>query len=105
MSTCGDHGLPLQPEGSVRVAVQFGVPIDPGAEPPPAVAAMDRLTWEGITTGTVTLPGRPVHVGTWFRILRTLLDEVGIREGRLTRRGAATIARIWEATGRPPRGA
>jgi hypothetical protein len=40
----------------------------------------------------------------WFRILRTLLDEVSIREGRLTRRGAATIARIWEATGRPPRG-
>jgi hypothetical protein len=65
---------------------------------------MDRLTWQGITTGSVTLPGRPVHVGVWLRIMRTLLDEVSIRQGRLTRKSAASIAMIWEATGRPPRG-
>jgi hypothetical protein len=107
MTTCGEHGLPLQPEDAARAAVLLGEPIPPWAEeppPPPAVAAMDRLTWEGITTGTVTLPGRPVHVGVWLRLLRTLLDEVSIREGRLNRQSAASMARIWEATGRPPRG-
>jgi hypothetical protein len=107
MTTCGEHGLPLQPEDVARAAVLFGEPVPPWAEeppPPPAVAAMDRLTWEGITTGMVTLPGRPVHVGVWLRILRTLLDEVSIRPGRLTRQSAAAITRIWEAAGRPPRG-
>ncbi len=107
MSTCSEHGLPLLPEDTARAVVALGGPVPPWAEeipPRPAVAAMDRLTWEGITTGTVTLPGRPVHVGVWLRILRTLLDEVSIREGRLTRQSAASMARIWEATGRPPRG-
>ena len=40
----------------------------PASEP---VAVMDRRTHEGITTGTVTLPRRPVHVGVWFRLLVT----------------------------------
>jgi hypothetical protein len=37
---------------------------------------MDRRTGEALTTGIVTLPRRPVHAGLWFRLLRTLLDEV-----------------------------
>jgi hypothetical protein len=35
---------------------------------------MDRLTDEGLRTGTVHLPRRPVQVGVWLRLLRTLLD-------------------------------
>lgn len=46
---------------------------------------MDRRTHEGITTGTVTLPRRPVHVGVWFRLLRTLLDEVNTPTSQLRR--------------------
>ena len=34
------------------------------------------LTHEGMTTGTVTLAGRPVHVGVWFRLLRILIEEL-----------------------------
>ena len=107
MTTCGVHGLPLQPEGTARAVALIDGPLPPWAEeipPPPAVAAMDRLTWQGITAGSVTLPGLPVHVGVWLRIMRTLLDEVSIRPSRLTRKSAASVARIWEATGRPPRG-
>jgi hypothetical protein len=103
MTTCGEHGCRLQTEVAVRLAA-----LDPDPEPPPPVpgpvVAMDRLTFEGLTTGTVTLPGRPVHVGVWFRLLRTLLDEVSIAASRISARSAATLAKVWEATGRPPRG-
>ena len=55
---------------------------------------MDRLTFEGLTTGIVTLPGRLVHVGLWLRVLRTLLDEVSMAASRVSTRSAATLARV-----------
>jgi len=103
MTTCGEHGCRLQTEVAVRLAALDPDP-DPPLPVPGPVAAMDRLTFEGLTTGMVTLPGRPVHVGVWFRLLRTLLDEVSIAASRVSGRSAATLARVWEATGRPPRG-
>ncbi len=103
MTTCGEHGCRLQSEAAVRLAAleRDPVPTPPVLGP---VVAMDRLTFEGLTAGTVTLPGRPVHVGVWFRLLRTLLDEVSMAASRVSARSAATLARVWEATGRPPRG-
>jgi hypothetical protein len=53
---------------------------------PGPVVAMDRLTFEGLTTGIVTLPGRLVHVGLWLRVLRTLLDEVSMAASRVSTR-------------------
>ncbi len=41
-----------------------------------AIACMDRRTWQALTTGFVELPRRRVHAGLWFRLLRTLLDEL-----------------------------
>ena len=41
-----------------------------------AIAAMDRRTWQALTTGHVELPRRRIHAGLWFRLLRTLLDEL-----------------------------
>ncbi|CNI28405.1 TniQ family protein [Yersinia bercovieri] len=41
-----------------------------------AVSVMDRLTWQALTVGHVDLPRRRVHAGLWFRLLRTLLDEL-----------------------------
>ena len=103
MTTCGEHGCRLQSEIAVRLAA-----LDPEREPPPLapgpVVAMDRLTFEGVTTGRVTLSGRAVHVGVWLRLLRTLLDEVSLAASRVSARSAATLARVWEATGRPLRG-
>jgi hypothetical protein len=37
---------------------------------------MDRRTWQALTTGHVELPRRRIHAGLWFRLLRTLLDEL-----------------------------
>jgi hypothetical protein len=39
------------------------------------LATLDRYTCEGLTAGRITPPGRSVHVGVWFRLLRSLLGE------------------------------
>ncbi len=67
-----------------------------------AITAMDRRTWQGMTTGYVELPRRRIHAGLWFRILRTLLDELNTP---LSTCGtyAGYIRHVWEACGYPPR--
>jgi hypothetical protein len=100
---CLDHGSRLEDarhiaQAAVRDEKPRPVPVD---EP---LATLDRYTCEGLITGRVTLPGRTVHVGVWFRLLRSLLDEVSLA---LTTRSASartTLERIWQATGRPERG-
>lgn len=103
MTTCGEHGCRLQTEVAVRMA-RLGAPAEPLPPVPGPVAALDRLTWEGVTTGRVTLPGRAVHVGVWLRLLRTLLDEVSLAPSRVSGQSAATLSAIWEAAGWRPRG-
>jgi len=100
MTTCGEHGCRLTPD----VSLLPGAADRPAARPAPGpVAAVDRLTWEGLTTGMVTLPRRAVHVGVWLRMLRTLLDEVSLPGSRVRRRSAAALGQVWEAAGLPPR--
>jgi hypothetical protein len=101
--SCPDHGCLLEPKVSVRIGLVLGEPT-PARPAPEPVAAVDRFTWEALTTGTVTLPARPVHLGVWLRLLRTLIDEVSISICRL--RAASTRMRdqIWATSGRPPRG-
>ena len=45
-----------------------------------------------------------MHVGVWFRLLRSLLDEVSLALSTRTASARATLERIWHATGRPERG-
>lgn len=52
--------------------------------------------------GRVALP-RSVHVGVWFRLLRSLLDEVSLALTTRSKHGRVTSERIWRAIGRPPR--
>jgi hypothetical protein len=102
MTSCAEHACRLEPEMTVRLAAldRDPVPSPPVREP---VAAMDRFTHEGLTTGMVTLPRRAVHVGVWLRLLRTLLDEVSMAASRVSPRSAATLAAVWDATGRQAR--
>lgn len=37
---------------------------------------MDSRTWQALTRGYVDLPGRRVHIGVWFRLMRTVIDEL-----------------------------
>ena len=67
-----------------------------------AIAAMDRRTWQALTTGNVELPRRRIHAGLWFRLLRTLLDELNTP---LSQCGACSesIGSVWERCGHPLR--
>ncbi|HZG06652.1 MAG TPA: TniQ family protein [Streptomyces sp.] len=97
MSSCVEHACLLidcapsaQPRGPVAV--------------PEPLATMDRYTHQGLTMGRVDLPGRSVHAAVWFRLLRSLLDEVSLAPGTCRRQARWTLERVWAATGRPPRG-
>lgn len=61
---------------------------------------MDRRTWQAITTGSVDLPRHPVHAGIWFRLLRTLLDELTTAQGGYGRQ-LDDVRRVWEHCGHP----
>ena len=69
---------------------------------PEAVLTMDRRTWHAMTTGSVELPRRRVHAGVWFRLIRTIIDELSTPVSEC---GAASrlIRHVWEETGYPVR--
>jgi hypothetical protein len=102
MASCVEHSCRLELALEVGLACYQDAPITP--RPVDGhLAALDRLTYQGPTTGRVTLPGRSVHVGVWFRLLRTLLDELSIAPSRVGVRSRATLEHIWAATGQPVR--
>lgn len=101
MTSCAGHGCRLHDSRGIGLAIALH-----GQPPPPVpasepLATLDRCTHEALTTGQVTLAGRAVHAGVWFRLLRSLLDEVSLAPA--TRRGKATLEQVWQATGRPAR--
>lgn len=102
MLSCPEHGRHLENTGTVTVSAALGEPA-PARTASEPILAMDRLTHQGLTTGTVTLPRRSVHVGVWFRLLRTLLDEVSLSTSQVRRRSAAALEQIWNTASRPPR--
>jgi TniQ. len=101
MLSCPEHRCRLEAANDVAIAAMLGQP-PPHRAAPEHLLALDRLTHEGLTTGTVTLPRRAAHVGVWLRMLRTPLDEVSISTSRLRKRSVAALEQIWDATGWPP---
>ena len=100
--SCAEHGCRLEDVVELTIAAHLGKPMTP-VPVSAQLAALDRRTYEGLTTGGVSLPRRRVHVGVWFRLLRSLLDELTIALSRLGRHSAATLRHIWQATDRPVR--
>ena len=101
---CPRHGYRLENMfGSLEAFIAWQDADMVPAPTAPRIAAMDRRTHEGLGTGTVTLPGRPVHVGVWLRLLRTLLDEVNTPTSMVPPSSRTQLHHVWQATGRPPR--
>ena len=102
MAGCVEHGCRLEDTRAARTAVALDtfepVPVN---EP---TLTMDRYTQQALTTGRVDLPGRSVHAGVWFRLLRSLLDEVSLALTTRSVHGRNTLEHIWHTTGQPPRG-
>jgi hypothetical protein len=114
MASCVEHGCHLTNTSNVPLSVwmrrdglrddgpgEQGLRSAPTKEP---LTTLDRYTYQALTTGRVRLPGRSVHAGVWFRLLRSLLDEVSLSLTTCSRHGRTTLERIWQATGRPERG-
>lgn len=98
MIGCVEHGCRLENRTDVDVALAFdqSPPVAPVDEP---AAIMDRYTYEALTTGEVALPGRTVHAGVWFRLLRSLLNELSLATTNLNFHGRTTLELIWRTTG------
>ncbi len=67
-----------------------------------AIASMDQRTWQALTTGFVGLPRRRIHAGLWFRLLRTLLDELNTPLSHCGS-SAGGIRQVWVHCGHPLR--
>ena len=68
-----------------------------------SVVDMDRRTWLALTVGQVDLAGRRIAAGEWFRLMRTLLDEVNTPPSQ-ARTQALALRKVWAETGLPLRG-
>lgn len=71
----------------------------PSPRPVPAtVLAMDTRTWQAMATGRVQLLSQQVKAGTWFRLMRTIIDELNapLTECRTANR---MIMGIWDQAG------
>lgn len=104
MLGCGEHACYLEDSQEITLhRLTHRQPMPPRPLPE-SLGTLEGYTHAALTTGSVDLPGRPVHAAIWFRLLRSLLDEVSL--ALTTRRTEArrTLRRIWDATGLPERG-
>jgi hypothetical protein len=74
ITSCPVHGIMLERVRIAEETVQWRN--DEAEEAPELVRQLDCRTWQALTTGHVCLAGSSVHAGLWFRILRTIWDEL-----------------------------
>ncbi|UUZ44266.1 TniQ family protein [Janibacter limosus] len=102
--SCPEHGCHLAPTlGAAGTFLGWEEANTHTTPASAAVRAMDVRTHRGLSTGTVTLPRRAVHVGVWFRLLRTLIDELSTPVSKLDAHSRRAIEHIWHSTGHPVR--
>ncbi|MBF6234847.1 TniQ family protein [Nocardia farcinica] len=99
MISCVTHRCRLERAGAVAIG-DIAAP----AAVDETVTTMDGYTYQALTTGLVRLPGRTVHAGVWFRLLRCLLEELCISRLACSARTGATLETIWETIELPMRG-
>lgn len=102
--SCPQHGHRLEPTlGVLGTFYGWEKPNTVPTAAPATVIAMDERTHEGLRTGMVSLPRRAVHVGVWFRLLRTIIDELSTPVSALSTGSRRSVQRIWETVGQPVR--
>ncbi|MEN6451483.1 MAG: TniQ family protein [Thermoguttaceae bacterium] len=67
------------------------------------LATLDGYTHRALLTGEVELPGRTVHAGIWFRLLRIVLDELTLAPSALGTQSRRTLEQLRDHLGVPPR--
>jgi hypothetical protein len=74
VTSCSAHGIMLEPVRIFEDTVRWLS--DAAEEAPELVHSMDCRTWKALTSGYVDLPGGLVQAGVWFRLLRSIGDEL-----------------------------
>jgi hypothetical protein len=97
MASCPSHGQMLEPAVIVP-GVGVAWEQDAGEEAPAVIRRMDARTWDALTSGGVDLPRRRVHAAVWFRVLRTLLDELN-RPLRYVPPNRGLLVAVWDRAG------
>lgn len=101
--SCPFHGCVLEPRAKAASYFSDWERKPPTPRPASAtILAMDSRTWRAMTTGSVDLPRRRVHAGIWFRLIRTIIDELGATISEC-RTEARMILHIWKEAGSPLR--
>ncbi|WP_261619405.1 TniQ family protein [Pseudarthrobacter equi] len=101
MASCPVHRRRLETyEGHPADYILWATPAHDQRELPESLIVLDRRTWQAITRGSVDLPRYAVHSGVWFRLLRTLLDELTTAQGRYGRQ-LEDVRRVWDNCGHP----
>lgn len=101
--SCPFHGCFLEPRARTATYFSDWERQPPTPRPPSAtVLAMDSRTWQAMTVGSVDLPQRQVHAGIWFRLMRTIIDELGTTMTE-SRTAVRMIMGIWAEAGYPLR--
>ena len=103
MLTCPEHRCRLQPcyGGHGRF---FGwVERRSRRRPTSALLKLDQCTTRALEDGHVQLAGRKIHAALWFRLLRTIIDELTLPLSAHTSSQVRTIRAIWERSGYPVR--
>lgn len=101
MASCPVHRRRLETyEGHPADYIRWTTSAEDQRELPESLTLMDRRTWQAITTGSVDLPRYAVHAGVWFRLLRTLLDELSTAQGRYGRQ-LEDVRGVWDHCGHP----
>jgi len=103
MGSCPRHGVALV-ERPHRLGGQDGAMSQPVTAGHPDLLFLDRLTLQAITRGAVVLPNRRrLPGGRWLRLVRALVDELGLtlKEANQAR---ATLRVFWAKHGLGYRG-
>ncbi|MGN2642441.1 TniQ family protein [Nocardia takedensis] len=99
MLSCVIHRCRLERAGAVAVGeITAPVAVDD------TVTTMDGYTYQALTAGRVRLPGRTVHAGVWFRLLRCLIEELCVSRYSCSARTGAVLETIWDTIDLPMHG-
>jgi hypothetical protein len=90
MTSCPEHGIMLEAVRIIEDTAQWRN--DAVEAAPGLIRRLDSRTWQALTVGNVRLPGGLVHAGLWFRLLRTIWDELN---RPLQERHGQAVLSVW----------
>nr|WP_181716151.1 TniQ family protein [Cryobacterium sp.] len=100
VSSCPVHGCWLEDTLAARGRFTVWEFDPPTPRPAPGhILTLDQRTHDAFAAGHVELPRRRVHAGIWFRLLRTIIDELSCPLSENRKAVSDLIRQIWAEAG------